>query len=79
MGDGEKKQFDTILFNDKSAGAADCEITETAWLVRPAVATTLMPEKPSDQGGAPGGGASGGAGGGGTTGCRLYRSPSTRG
>jgi hypothetical protein len=45
LGDGEKKEFDTIYFNDKTVGAADCEITETAWLVRPALAKTLVPEK----------------------------------
>ena len=45
LGDGEKKEFDTIYFNDKTVGAADCEITETAWLVRPALAKKLIPEK----------------------------------
>ena len=44
LGDGENKDFDTIHFNDKSTTADDCEITETAWLVRPALAKTLMPE-----------------------------------
>lgn len=44
LGDGEKKDFDTIILNDKTATAVDCEITETAWLVRPALAKTLIPE-----------------------------------
>jgi hypothetical protein len=42
---GEKKEFDTIYFDNKTVTAADCEITETAWLVRPALAKTLMPKK----------------------------------
>jgi hypothetical protein len=29
LGDGEKKEFDTILFNDKSMTADRCEITES--------------------------------------------------
>jgi hypothetical protein len=45
LGDGEKKEFDTIYFNDKTVGAADCEITETAWLLRPALAKKRVPEK----------------------------------
>lgn len=45
LGDGEKKEFDTIYFNDKTVAVANCEITETAWLVRPTLAKTLMPEK----------------------------------
>jgi len=45
LGDGENKQFDTIYFKDKSVTAAACEITETAWLVRPTLARTLVPEK----------------------------------
>ncbi len=43
-GDGEAKQFDTFVA-EKSATADDCEITETAWLLRPALAKELMPEK----------------------------------
>src|SRR5260370_21529884 len=31
LGDGEKKQFDTILFNDKSLTANQCDITESGW------------------------------------------------
>lgn len=44
LGDGEKREFDTIHFNDKTVVATDCEVTETAWLVRPALAKTLIPE-----------------------------------
>ena len=44
LGDGEKKEFDTILFNDKTVSPSDCEVTETAWLLRPALAKTLIPE-----------------------------------
>jgi hypothetical protein len=44
LGDGEKRKFDTIYFNDKGVTAEDCEVTETAWLLRPALAKSLMPE-----------------------------------
>jgi hypothetical protein len=45
LGDGEKKDFDTIVApGDKNVTASDCEITETAWLLRPALAMTLIPE-----------------------------------
>jgi hypothetical protein len=44
LGDGEKKEFDTILFNDKTVSPSDCEVIETAWLVRPTLAKMLMPE-----------------------------------
>ena len=60
LGDGERNEFDTILFNDKTVVTADCEITETAWLVRPALAKKLMPEP--EQVVPPGGGTSSGPG-----------------
>jgi predicted AAA+ superfamily ATPase len=44
LGDGEKKEFDTILFNDKNLTSDRCEVTESAWLLRPALAKSLMPE-----------------------------------
>lgn len=44
LGDGEQKKFDTIHFNDKGISADRCEVTETAWLLRPALVTTLMPK-----------------------------------
>jgi hypothetical protein len=44
LGAGEKKQFDTILFQDKGVTADRCEITESAWLLRPALAKSLIPE-----------------------------------
>ena len=44
LGDGDNKQFDTILFHDKSVTADKCEITESAWLLRPALAKSLIPE-----------------------------------
>ena len=50
LGDGEKQTFDTICFNDKSITANDCEVIETAWLVRPALAKTLLPEPKADGG-----------------------------
>jgi hypothetical protein len=58
LGDGEKKQFDTIVFNKKTANTADCEATETAWLLRPALAKTLIPDEPETK--VTGGGTSGG-------------------
>jgi hypothetical protein len=60
LGDGEKKQFDTIVFNKKTVGASDCEVTETAWLLRPALAKTLIPDEPETK--VIGGGPSGGTG-----------------
>ena len=50
LGDGEQKVFDTLYFNDKSITANDYEIIETAWLVRPALAKTLLPEPKADGG-----------------------------
>jgi predicted AAA+ superfamily ATPase len=44
LGDGEKRDFDTILFNEASVSADRCEITESAWLLRPALAKSLLPE-----------------------------------
>ena len=44
LGDGEKRVFDTIRFNDKMATAAQCEITDSAWLLRPSLAKSLLPE-----------------------------------
>jgi hypothetical protein len=57
LGDGEKKQFDTILFHDKNVTADRCEITESAWLLRPAVAKSLMAEPEPDGTGKTTGGA----------------------
>jgi len=52
LGEGEKEQFDTIYFKDKSVVPAQCQITETAWLVRPALARRLIAEeKPVGVGG----------------------------
>jgi hypothetical protein len=48
LGDGETKKFDTILFNDKGITAEDCEVTDSAWLLRPVVAQSLMPKKVVD-------------------------------
>ncbi|MBV8676948.1 MAG: hypothetical protein JO355_07235, partial [Planctomycetaceae bacterium] len=44
LGDGEKRVFDAIRFNDKMATAAQCEITESAWLLRPSLAKSLLPK-----------------------------------
>src|SRR5262249_39305153 len=48
LGDGETQTFDTIHFNNKSITTNDCEVMETAWLVRPALAKTLLPEPKAD-------------------------------
>jgi hypothetical protein len=45
LGDGEQKKFDTIYFNDKTITADRCEITESAWLLRPELAKSLMPKQ----------------------------------
>jgi hypothetical protein len=50
LGDGEQRAFDTIYFNDKSITPNHCAIIETAWLVRPALAKTLLPEPNADRG-----------------------------
>jgi len=55
LGDGDKKEFDTILFNS-NVSADRCEITESAWLLRPALAKSLIPEpEPTTPGGGTGG------------------------
>ncbi len=52
LGDAEKKQFDTIRFNDPTANADRCEVTDSASLLRPALAKSLLPEpKPPTGGG----------------------------
>ncbi len=43
LGDGEAKEFDTIRFKEPLV-ADDCELSETAWLLRPALAQKLLPE-----------------------------------
>jgi hypothetical protein len=44
LGNGESKEFDTIRFNEKNISADSCEITDSAWLLRPSLAKSLMPE-----------------------------------
>ena len=44
LGDGEARQFDTILFQEPQATAERCEVTESAWLLRPDLAKSLLPE-----------------------------------
>ena len=44
LGDAEKKEFDTILFNNSTVSGDRCEITDSAWLLRPALAKSLIPE-----------------------------------
>src|SRR5262249_28403625 len=44
LGDAEQKKFDTIYFNDKGITADQCEVTESAWLLRPELATALKPK-----------------------------------
>jgi hypothetical protein len=74
LGDGETRQFDTIYFHDKRVTANDCEVTETAWLVRPALAKTLMPE-PEPEALAAGGETTGGVGATATTGDATGAGP----
>ena len=69
LGDGEKREFDTIYCGDRvttggntvshSVTEAECDVTDSAWLLRPALAKSYMPEpqvkipdeakKPSDE------------------------------
>ena len=56
LGDGEKRQFDTIYYNDKGVTASDCEIIDSAWLLRPALAKSLLPEPKAPEVTVPGGG-----------------------
>ena len=44
LGDAEKREFDTILFKDAEVTASRCEVTESAWLLRPTLAKSLRPE-----------------------------------
>jgi hypothetical protein len=44
LGDADSKQFDTILIDDASVTSERCEVTDSAWLLRPALAKSLMPE-----------------------------------
>ena len=43
LGDADKREFDTILF-DKEVDSSQCEVTDSAWLVRPELAQSLLPE-----------------------------------
>jgi predicted AAA+ superfamily ATPase len=56
LGDGEARKFDTLYFR-QNVDAAKCDIADSAWLLRPELAKTLLPEKPVLVG--PGGGAGG--------------------
>jgi hypothetical protein len=56
LGDGEAKKFDTIYFR-QVVDAGKCDITESAWLLRPELARSLLPEKTVVVG--PGGGTGG--------------------
>jgi hypothetical protein len=44
LGDADSKQFDTILFDNTSVTGERCEITDSAWLLRPELAKSLLPE-----------------------------------
>jgi hypothetical protein len=44
LGDGQSNQFDTIRLNEKNLHPDCCEITDSAWLLRPGMAKSLMPE-----------------------------------
>jgi hypothetical protein len=61
LGDGERKRFDTIYYRDKSVAPTDCQVIESAWLLRPKLAEALMPKPepvtvPTTGGGGAGGG-----------------------
>lgn len=43
LGDGEARKFDTIYFR-REIDAGRCEVTESAWLLRPDLAKSLLPE-----------------------------------
>jgi hypothetical protein len=45
LGDGEGRKFDTLYFRQE-VGAGKCDLTESAWLLRPELAKTFLPEKP---------------------------------
>jgi hypothetical protein len=59
LGDGEKKQFDTIYYKNKSVTPTDCQIIESAWLLRPQLAEALMPKPEPATAVTPGAGVSG--------------------
>jgi len=44
LGDGAKKDFDTICFKETGVGHIEFEITDSAWLLRPDLAKSLLPE-----------------------------------
>jgi len=44
LGDGNKKDFDTICFKETGVGHVEFEITDSAWLLRPDLAKSLLPE-----------------------------------
>jgi hypothetical protein len=49
LGDGETQEFDTIRFKEP-VPAEDCESSESAWLLRPALAEELLPKpEPADK------------------------------
>ena len=44
LGDGAKKEFDTICFKEVGVGHVEFEITDSAWLLTPDLAKSLLPE-----------------------------------
>jgi hypothetical protein len=50
LGDGETQEFDTLLFEDETVTAEQCEITDSAWLVCRELARRLKPEEPAAAG-----------------------------
>ena len=44
LGDGNKKEFDTICFKDKGAFLSEYDVIDSAWLLRPELAKSLLPE-----------------------------------
>lgn len=49
LGDGSANKFDTIHFR-KTIVPDDCELADSAWLLRPDLATSLLPPEPTHTG-----------------------------
>jgi len=48
LGDGDKKEFDTIFFKGTRSEHVEFEITDSAWLLRPQLAKSLLPQPELD-------------------------------
>lgn len=45
LGDGDKKEFDTICFRDIGASVSEFDVIDSAWLLKPELAKSLLPEE----------------------------------